>query len=108
MPRKPSAEKQAARYQARQDALRKSVKHWLEMGDVGAALRIALGWAETMAMEHPQVEKTYMLQFRTPGRAGLPPLTFEQEDECKAAFVRAVNVVLGELGLWLIEDVPAL
>ena len=61
--RKPKAEKVAEHYQVRLENARRAVGHELARGNLHAALRLVLGFAEDVAMRSDSAEAVYMLQF---------------------------------------------
>jgi hypothetical protein len=95
--RKPSIEKQAARYQARLASLKTQVDAEVRRGDLRAALRMVLGFGEDMAMESDAVRAVEMFQFH---RGHLSP---QQHDKLREAWRKAMNAAMGEIVLFLPE-----
>lgn len=96
MGRKRSVEKVAALYRARLDGLRVGISVELGRGDVRAALRLLLGFAEDVALASESARRVSPLRAER-------RLTPAQLARVQEAWRKAVLDAVGEIGLFLPE-----
>jgi hypothetical protein len=96
MGRKRTAEKVAATYRTRLDVTRVGIDAELGRGDLRAALRILLGFAEDVAMSFESARRVSLLR----AERRLTPAQYAAVQE---AWRKAVLDVMGEVGLFLPE-----
>ena len=94
MPRGRAKKTQAAIYQARLELTRRAVDAEVEGGNLRGALRMVLGFAEEVALEGERARKAEKLRYER-------TLTRAEHARLRAAWVKVVSDVLGEVGLWL-------
>lgn len=94
MARGPGVERRAARYQSRLRETQRAVETELQRGELHAALRLVLGYAESQAIESDEVKAVALYPWQA-------HLSRAEGARLRAAWVHAINEVVGAVGMWM-------